>query len=156
MAYLAGAMEFAHDGGLGWRAEFTNWLNETLGHGVLDPTILEHDQLDEAERIALPSLKQKDFGRLRQIARRIVHYDLDLVLNKCDYIVCLWNESTQRGCGSAGEITVATWAGKPVYLLLDYPREQASTWMVGCTTSIHESWDDLKQALVRDFGKATP
>ena len=153
LAYLAGAMEFAHDGGCGWRADIAHWLQEELGHGVLDPTVLEHDQLDEADRKRIPALKQNDLEELRRLALKIVRYDVDLVINKCDYVICLWNESTQLGCGSAGEITVATWTRKPVYMLLDYPREKASTWMIGCTTSIHGSWDDLKETLLRAYGK---
>lgn len=146
-AYLAGAMEFAQDGGIGWRRDIAEWLDRELGHRVLDPTVLEHDQLSEAERQALPALKSGQFGTLRPIASRIVRYDLDLVLNHCDYLIVFWNEATQRGCGTAGEITMAAWAGKPVHLILDYPRERASTWMVGCTSSIHGSWNELKEHL---------
>jgi hypothetical protein len=40
-------------------------------------------------------------------------------------------------------------------MLLDYPRTKASTWMIGCTTSIHDNWDSLKQALINDFQKGT-
>lgn len=145
-------MEFAEDGGAGWRQQMTEWLADELGHRVLDPTILEHDQLTEAERLEAPLLKKGDFNKLRTLALRIVKYDLDLVLNQCDYVICHWNEATQRGCGTAGEITLATWAGKPVYLYLDYPVEKASTWMVGCTRSIHLDWESLKEQLKQEYG----
>jgi nucleoside 2-deoxyribosyltransferase len=152
--YLAGAMEFAADGGTSWRVDLTRWLAETLGHAALDPTHLEHDQLSEEERLLLPSLRQRDFDTLRAIARKIIRYDIDLVLNRCDYLIVHWNESTQRGCGTAGEITLAAWAGKPVHLVLDYPREKASTWMVGCTSSIHTDWQDLKKHLLATYGSS--
>jgi nucleoside 2-deoxyribosyltransferase len=149
--YLAGAMEFAKDGGIDWRRGLTEWLLQELGHEVLDPTVLEHDQLTEAERDLIPNLRQKRFDLLRPIARKIVLYDLDLVMNQCDYIVCHWNEATQLGCGTAGEITAAAWKGKSVYMVLDYPREKASTWMVGCTTCIFESWNELKEHLLGQY-----
>ncbi len=150
--YLAGAMEFAHDGGIGWRADITRWLSEVLGHRALDPTIFEHDQLTDAERASIKGLKEAgDFDAIRRLAARIVHYDARLLLEQSDYVVCLWNEATQRGCGSAGEITLAAWAGKPVHLLLDYPADRASTWMIGCTTTIHHDWHDLKSTLIARY-----
>lgn len=152
-AYLAGAMEFARDGGVGWRQEMARWLGETLGHGTLDPTCFEHDQLPPEEKDRLPGLKRTDLAELRRLARGIVLYDLGLLLNQADYVICHWTEETQRGCGSAGEITMAAWAGKPVYLLLDYPREAMSTWMAGCTTGIFEDWESLKSALIHDFAE---
>ncbi|MBI1289846.1 hypothetical protein GC173_01195 [bacterium] len=154
--YLAGAMEFAHDGGIGWRQEFAGWLAERLGHGVLDPTVFEHDQLSDEERNSIKGLKsQRRFDEVRRLASRIVHYDARLLLEQSDYVVCLWNEATQLGCGTAGEITLACWAGKPVHLLLDYPDERASTWMIGCTTTIHHDWDDLKRTLIQHYA-STP
>ncbi len=150
-AYLAGAMEFARDGGAGWRREITEWLAQHLGHRVLDPTHFEHDQLSEEDKGRLPGLKNGNLPELRRLARRIVLYDLEMLLERADYVVCYWTEETQRGCGSAGEITMAAWAGKPVYLLLDYPRERMSTWMAGCTTAIFTDWNELKESLRRDF-----
>jgi hypothetical protein len=151
--YLAGAMEFAHDGGIGWRAEFTAWVAATLGHRTLDPTIFEHDQLSDEERASIKGLKAtRQYDRIRALASRIVHYDARLLLEQSDYVVCLWNEATQLGCGTAGEITLACWADKPVHLLLEYPEDRASTWMIGCTTSMHHDWDDLKQTLIRHYG----
>lgn len=88
--YLAGAMEFAADGGTSWRVDLTRWLAETLGHAALDPTHLEHDQLSEEERLLLPSLRQRDFDTLRAIARNTIRYDIDLVLNRCDYLIVHW------------------------------------------------------------------
>lgn len=155
-AYLAGAMEFAHDGGLGWRSEMTQWLARELGHGTLDPTVLEHDQLTDAERASIVGLKQSNPDAIRPLARRIVEYDVRLVLEKADYLIVLWDAATQAGCGTAGEITVAAWAGKPVHLLLDFPRSRASTWMIGCTTSLHEDMAGLKAHLKATYGSRNP
>lgn len=154
-AYLAGAMEFADDRGVSWRGEMTRWLEEQLGHSSLDPTHLEHDQLSEEEWRELPGLKERDLPRLRQLARRIVLYDARLVLEKADYLICYWTEATQRGCGTAGEITLAAWTGKPVHLVLDYPLRSASTWMIGCTSSLHHDFEDLRHELLRRYGGAT-
>jgi hypothetical protein len=151
--YLAGAMEFALDGGTGWRADLRVWLHERLGHQALDPTILEHDQLTDAERLTIPTLKrERDFDSIRRLANRIVHYDAALVLQQADYVICHWNEATQRGCGTAGELTLAAVARKPVHLLLDYPADQVSTWLVGCTTTIHHDWEELKSNLLTIYG----
>lgn len=144
-------MEFAEDGGAGWRREMSLWLARHLGHRTLDPTHFEHDQLSHEQKSRLPLLKRHDLEELRRLARRIVLYDLEMLLRRADYLICYWTEETQRGCGSAGEITMAAWAGKPVYLVLDYPRERMSTWMAGCTTAIFHDWDGLKQALLREF-----
>lgn len=152
-AYLAGAMEFADDRGISWRGEMTRWLADQLGHSALDPTHLEHDQLAPSEWEELPGLKLRDIARLRQLAHRIVLYDADLVLNKADYLICYWTEATQRGCGTAGEITLAAWKAKPVHMVLDYPLEKASTWMIGCTTSLHHDFEGLRRELLGRYGK---
>lgn len=146
-------MEFAHDGGINWRKDMTAWLRDTLGHASLDPSALEHDQLSDEDRLLLPALRRTDLDRLRPIARKIIRYDIGLVLNHCDYLICYWTEATQLGCGTAGEITLATWIDKPVYMILDYPRDKASTWMVGCTASIHSNFDELKSHLIATYGK---
>jgi nucleoside 2-deoxyribosyltransferase len=146
-------MEFAVDGGAGWRGQVAAWLDRHLGHEVLDPTRFEHDQLNEEQRRLLPQLKRaREFDAIRKLAIKIVRYDVALLLEHSDYVICHWNEDTQLGCGTAGELTIAAMHGKPVHLMLEYPPSRASTWMIGCTTTIHDNWEDLLEAVRKLHG----
>jgi len=50
-----------------------------------------------------------------------------------------------QGGGTHGELTLAYEHRMPVYLVLGMPMEKVSSWIVGCTTEVFSSFDELKQ-----------
>ncbi|MBI5153988.1 hypothetical protein HZA57_02020 [Candidatus Poribacteria bacterium] len=152
-AYLAGAIEYAPDGGTAWRREFAEWAAGTLGHKVHDPSTLEHNQLLPEEIENFRTWKRTDFPRFQRAIRKIIHHDLRLVLEHTDYIVCRWCEGTRMGGGTHGELTLAYWHQIPVFLKLDVPRESVSSWILGCATHVFDDWEPLREMLRAQYAR---
>ncbi len=67
------------------------------------------------------------------------------------YLIVLWDESTLYGGGTHGEITIAYWVDKPIFLVNKLPKEKLSGWISSCSTETFESFDELKKALLTEF-----
>lgn len=145
--YLAGAIEYAHDGGRAWRREIGAFLREELKLDVFDPCTNEMDLLTPEEKERFRRWKTEDPERFMATVRKIIDRDLQTLLRETSFIVCYWDEHVMRGAGTAGELTVAYWNGIPVYVVLGIPREQVSSWALGCATKVFDSWDALKDFL---------
>lgn len=148
--YLAGGIEKAHDGGAAWRRELTGFLVDRLGHRVHDPTRDEPGLMSEEERQGFRLWKAQDehWPRFQEVVRRIIHRDLQLILNDTDYIIAYWDESVLGGGGTHGELTLAYWFGIPVYLVLGLPRAEISSWILACATEVFDSFEELKSRFV--------
>lgn len=150
--YLAGGIEKASDGGVAWRAELTTFLEGQLGHRVHDPTRDEPGLMSEEERreFRLWKAQPESWSRFQDVVRRIIHRDLDLILNETDYVIAYWDESVLGGGGTHGELTLSYWFGIPVYLVLGMPRSEASSWILGCATEVFDSFDALKRRFLAE------
>ena len=144
--YLAGSIEYSPDLGKGWRARIKPVLT-ALGHEVYDPAEDELKNLTETEVREFRSWKATDLGRFRQTVKKIIAYDLDLIEQRCDAIVCYWDEYAGRGAGTQGELTFAHRKGIPVYLICGVPVEQISGWLLGCATEVFASFDEFQEFL---------
>jgi hypothetical protein len=147
LVYLAGAIEYAPDGGRAWREEVSKFLDETLDHRVFNPCIEENHILTKEEFQMFRNWKAGDLPRFRQTMRKLIDTDLDILMNKVDYVVCLWDEHVLNGGGTQGELTVAYYHNIPVYMVSKIPRMKMSSWILGCTTEVFEKFDDLKTFL---------
>ncbi len=145
-AYLSGGIEYSPDRGRGWRAQLTPVLRE-LGHSIYDPAEDERKNLDDDEVQHFRSWKATDLARSQQTIRKIIHYDLDHIEQKTDYIVCYWDESATKGAGTHGELTLAFRKEIPVYLVLGLPREKVSGWILGCATEVFDDFCAIKSYL---------
>jgi len=143
LAYLSGSIEYSPDYGKSWRAQITPFLCE-LGHQVYDPALDEKKNLDDDEVREFRYWKITDLPRFRHTIRKIIAWDLDWIENKCDYVVCFWDEAAGRGAGTQGELTLAHHAAIPVYLVLGMPLEKVSGWILGCASEVFETFDELK------------
>ena len=155
LAYLCGPIEFAADGGKMWRRKLTPFLCEELGHRVYDPAEDEKKNLSDEEVAHFREWKKTDVDRFRRVVRKIIQFDLDLIENKADYVICYWEEGTPAS-GSGGtpaELTVAYRKGIPVYLVCALPAEQVSGWMLACADQVFESIEDFKKFMVARYGK---
>lgn len=152
LVYLSGAIEQAPDLGKAWRAELTPFL-AALGHDVYDPALDERKSFSEQEFRELADFRQwkrTDLSRFQQTMRRIIAYDLEMV-ERSDYLICLWDEHAQRGAGTQAELTFAHRLGKPVWMVTAMPVEQVSGWLLGCSTAVFTSFADLRSELSRAY-----
>lgn len=142
--YLAGSIEYSPDKGKGWRLQITPALREQ-GHEVYDPAEDELKNLTETEVREFRSWKHTDLDRFRRTVQKIIAYDLDLIEQRADAIVCFWDEYAGRGAGTQGELTFAHRLGIPVYLICGVPVEQISGWLLACATEIFSSFEEFNQ-----------
>jgi len=153
--YLAGSIESSADLGKSWRNELTPFLEE-LNMEVNDPCKLEHHKLSGRHLNRLPqgikhwhelkNCKEPHLRcRFKTYMDAIIMYDLDLVENKSDIIVLLWD---RWSAGSSGEVTLARKIGTPVYTVATV---ELPAWISGCSERIFSNFDELKIFLKRNY-----
>lgn len=150
--YLSGGMEYAKREGNAWRAEIETWIRSTLGHSVFNPTtesvrFLARNLPDGDFR----ALKTEDFPRYQRLVARIVDLDSREVVKNSSYVICLWDQSAQRGAGTKGELTLARYFRKPVYVVTRMHSGRIPGWVLGCTTQLFPSFHALKIFLAKKF-----
>lgn len=146
--YLSGGMEYAENEGRDWRRDVQQWLVSELGCSVFNPNL-------ESERFLaqrLPGvdfrlLKRQDPGRFRTVVTEIVELDCREIAERTDFVVCYWDDGAARGAGTKGEVTIARYTGKPVYLVTSIPEVDIPGWVLGCTTERFPSFEALKAFL---------
>lgn len=146
LAYLAGAIEHAPDGGEAWRRALAPFLRDTLGWEVYDPTAEEAQWLTAEERLHFRAWKAADLPRFQEAMRRVIAADL-AKLRSADLVICLWDEHVKNGGGTHGELTLAHLLGIPVHLVLGMPQAEVSSWILGCATEVHADFDSLRRRL---------
>lgn len=151
--YLSGAIEYAPDHGRAWRAAITPFL-ESLGRSVYDPALDEKKNLSDEERLHFRQWKTTDLPRFQRTLRKIIAYDLDHIEQKTDFILCYWDQYSQRGAGTQGELTLAHRRGIPVYLVVGIPITEVSGWILGCSTQVFSGFDELKSFMRAEIAVA--
>ena len=96
--------------------------------------------------------KTTDLERFRRVVRKIIAFDLDLIENKADYLICSWDALAKSG-GTSAEMTVAYRKGIPVYLVTTLPAAEISGWMLGCTDQVFATVEELKEFLVARYSR---
>ena len=148
-AYLSGGMEYAAGEGVQWRKDLQSWLENTLRHDVFNPNI----ESERFFRTQYPSVdfrgtKRENLQLYKEIARRLVEIDCQEIAKRSDYIICYWDEGAAKGAGTKGELTMARFFGKPVYLVTSTPLHEIPGWVLGCVTRTFLNFDDLKSYLL--------
>lgn len=144
--YLSGSIEFADDGGRGWRVELTPFLL-SLGHQVYDPAADRRKNLTEEEETNFRAWKTAAPEKFAAVVRKIIHWDLDIVEQRADAVVCYWDAGAGRGAGTQAEVTAAFRAGKPVYLVTPLPPSEISGWILACATRVFSGFNQLREFL---------
>jgi hypothetical protein len=156
--YLSGGMEYAPGEGRDWRDLMEAWLTETLGWESFNPNS-ESDRMLAAlcPGQDMRALKSDDPPAYRRIVAQLVDHDCREVAVRSDLVICYWEESAMRGAGTKGEITMARYFGKPVYMVTTFPQRDIPGWVLGCTTRFFASFDELKAFLLatRDAAAST-
>jgi len=155
LAYLCGPIEFAPDGGKLWRRKLTPFLHDDLGHRIYDPAQDEKKNLTDEEAEHFREWKRTDMEKFRRVVRKIIQYDLDIVENRADYVICCLNGqgAALASGGMSGELTLAHRRGIPVYLVTDAAVGEISGWVLGCADRVFANIDELKKFLLERYGK---
>lgn len=146
--YLSGGMEYANAEGIHWRKELQDWIEANLKHSCFNP----NEESDIFFNKNYPSvdfrqLKGSDIELYQEIATKLVEIDTHEISNRTDYLICYWDEGAAKGAGTKGEITMAKFFNKPVYLVTDFNLKDIPGWILGCTTKIFKDFEDLKNFL---------
>ena len=138
-----------------WRRKLTPFLHNDLGHRVYDPAEDEKKNLAEEEAGHFREWKETDVERFRRVVRKIIQYDLDIVENKADYVICCLSGdgAVVSSGGTSSELTFAYRRGIPVYLVTEAPLEEISGWILACADHVFPSVEDLKKFLLERYGK---
>jgi hypothetical protein len=147
-------MEFAKGEGADWRRDTEDWVSEHLGHSAYNPNT-ESDQYLSKK---VPSgrfreMKTEDIGRYTEIVRDLIDRDCSEIAGRSDYVICNWDESAQRGAGTKGELTMARFVGKPVYMVTRMKLQDIPGWVLGCSTKIFATFEELQEYLLEQYGR---
>jgi len=147
-AYLSGGMEYAQREGSDWRKESQLWIESNLGHSVFNPN--EKSKQFLAKHLPngnFRKLKIANLDQFQELVSKIVDLDSREIAYRSDYVVCYWDKSAQLGAGTKGELTIAKFFGKPVYLVTRMKQSNIPGWILGCSTRIFSSFSDLNRFL---------
>ena len=149
LCYLCGPIDNAADQGKTWRTE-TIKRYKKMNIKFLDPTnklrglVKEVD--DEQEKIR----KYKREGRWEELSKMmkgVVHQDLRV----CDYVdfMIAYVDTSIHMCGSYHEIITATIQKKPVFIVVEGGKKNASSWLFGiCDHNyMFDNFDELYKYL---------
>jgi hypothetical protein len=153
LAYLCGPIEFAEDGGRLWRRKLKPFLRDHLGHCVYDPAEDEKKNLSDEEAAHFREWKTTDVDRFRRVVRKIIAFDLDLIENKADYLICYWGAPAAQSGGTSAELTIAHRKGIPIYLVTPISPREISGWMLACSDHVFASIEELKEFLAIRFAR---
>ena len=144
IAYLSGPIENAHDDGASWRDDITQWLDNNLHHKVFNPVIETRSIIKNMDLIDFRTMKKTSPFEYKKIIRKIIKIDLDAVVHGSDYLIVKWDKSVFKGGGSHGEVTMAHWFKKPIYIVNSLPIDDISSWIFSCSDYVFDNFDDLK------------
>ena len=147
VAYLSGPIENAKDDGISWRDDITIWLDSHLNHKVFNPVRETQSKIKECTKNNFRSMKRTDPFEYKKIIRRIIKLDLEAVINDSDYLIVNWDKSVLKGGGTHGEITMAYWIKKPIYIVTSFPIEDMSSRIFACADFVVDDFQHLKKKL---------
>jgi hypothetical protein len=152
--YLSGGMEYAADEGKGWREQMEVWLQKEFSANIFNPN-RESERFLQANypEVQFRAWKRKQPEQFKEMVTRIVDIDCREIAERSDVVICLWDDSAAKGAGTKGELTMARFFRKPVYLVTQIPFAEIPGWVIGCTTEVFPSFSVLQEFL-KDRWKA--
>jgi hypothetical protein len=147
--YLSGGMEYAANEGRDWRTALQTWLEQNLAAAVFNPNH-ESEKFFAAHYPGLDfrAIKRSDPRLFQSVVSRLVDLDCREIATRSAYVICYWDEGAMRGAGTKGELTIARYFGKPVYLVTTFPLPDIPGWVLGCTDRIFPSFEALQRFLL--------
>ena len=144
IAYLSGPIENAENDGANWRDSITPWLKNEIEHNVFNPVVETRKIVSDLTNTQFREMKETDPKKYKNLIRQIIDIDIKAVVEESDYLIVNWNKSVFRGGGTHGEITLAYYLKKPIYLVNHVPLDDLSSWIFSCATEVFDSFDDMK------------
>jgi len=132
-----------------------HFLLDRLGHRAYDPAEDETKNLTPDEVADFRGWKVTDASRHRVAIRKIIHYDLDIIAARADYLICYWSQAAPLSAGSSAEMTAAFRKGIPVYLVTPLAPPQLSGWMLGCADEVFATIEELEKFLLARYSSAS-
>ena len=151
IAYLSGPIENAENDGADWRKLLTPWLEDTLNHKVFNPVKATRSITAGLTNNEFRNMKRTNPKKYKKLIREIIDIDIEAVVNNSDYLIVNWDKSVFRGGGTHGEITLAYFLQKPIYLVNHVPFDDLSSWIFSCSTEVFDSFEDLKTYLIKKY-----
>lgn len=128
------------------------WIEQNLRHDVFNPNVESERLFDTTYRgIDFRKLKSENLEQYRKIAQHLVEIDCNEIARRTDYVICYWDEGAAKGAGTKGELTMAKFFGKPVYLVTKFSLHELPGWVLGCVTKTFPDFSGLKQYLAHNF-----
>lgn len=145
-------MEYAKGEGVNWRREMELWLDSNLGHTAFNP----NRESEQFLARTLPGVqfrdhKKNNLDHYTTLVRELIDTDIHEIAERSDYVICYWDASAQRGAGTTGEVTMARFTGKAVYLVTELDLQEIPGWILGCATRVFTSFEELKEFLLRTY-----
>ena len=144
IAYLSGPIENAENDGANWRDSITPWLKNEIEHDVFNPVVETRKIVSDLTNTQFREMKETDPKKYKNLIRQIIDIDIKAVVEDSDYLIVNWNKSVFRGGGTHGEITLAYYLKKPIYLVNHVPLDDLSSWIFSCATEVFDSFDNMK------------
>ena len=144
IAYLSGPIENAANDGADWRELITPWLKDEIEHDVFNPVVATRKVISNITNTQFRGMKDTNPTKYKNLIRQIIDIDIKAVVEGSDYLIVNWNKSVFRGGGTHGEITLAYYLKKPIYLVNHVPLDDLSSWIFSCATEVFDSFDDMK------------
>ena len=148
-AYLSGPIENAENDGASWRQDITLWLKDNLDHEVFNPVLETKSIIGNLNSGNFRAMKKTDPIKYKNIIREIIKLDLEAVINDSDYLIVKWDKSVLKGGGTHGEVTMAYWIKKPVFIVNSIPIDDMSSWIFSCSDFIFNDFKSLKKKLTQ-------
>ena len=148
-AYLSGPIENAENDGASWRQDMTLWLKDNLNHEVFNPVLETKNIIGNLNPSIFRSMKKTDPIEYKNIIREIIKLDLEAVINDSDYLIVKWDKSVLKGGGTHGEVTMAYWIKKPIFIVNSLPIDDMSSWIFSCSDFIFNDFKSLKKKLTQ-------
>ena len=144
IAYLSGPIENAANDGADWRELITLWLKNEIEHDVFNPVLATRKIISDLTNSQFREMKETSPEKYKNLIRQIIDIDIKAVVEESDYLIVNWNKSVFKGGGTHGEITLAYYLKKPIYLVNHVPLDDLSSWIFSCATEVFDSFDDMK------------
>jgi len=148
-AYLSGPIENAENDGASWRQDMTLWLKDNLDHEVFNPVLETKNIIGHLNPSIFRSMKKTDPIKYKNIIREIIKLDLEALINNSDYLIVKWDKSVLKGGGTHGEVTMAYWIKKPIFIVNSLPIDDMSSWIFSCSDFIFNDFKSLKKKLTQ-------
>lgn len=151
IAYLSGPIENAANDGADWRELITPWLKDEIEHDVFNPVLATRKIISNLTNSQFREMKETSPKKYKNLIRQIIDIDIKAVVEESDYLIVNWNKSVFKGGGTHGEITLAYYLKKPIYLVNQVSLDDLSSWIFSCATEVFDSFDDMKIHLLSTY-----